>query len=477
MAESGRSDDRGPLIRRLSCIADASPNTIFLDGECPLTYARAAEDIATWARQLRRDTDGLPVVLRGPNTVEWVLGFLAARMAGRVVIPLSAEVTAEQLRGLGEIVGSFYLFDTALGNGEIVRAAQMPRALPQEAGFCLPTSGSTGLPRLALRSDASLLAEGERYFNGFGWTPADRILAALPLCHAFILGLALGGGLATGCTLYLAPRFTPRTVQRLLQRGGSCSILPLVPASARLLCGAMTSDRPTPQGLRHIVIGAGPLTPELQRDVIERFGRMPDRNYGSTETGATLGSTGQPTPDGVTGAPLPGVAAKIAGDHRGGALFVHLSTPFLGYVSSDGIDTSRTCSDGWYATGDEAMQDEQGWITVTGRLGEGLRRGGRFIQPAEVERALRSHPGVADVAIMGRQDSHGEDVVETHVEARPGMCLDVEDLRQHVTQWIETYKCPTVWHFYDVMPRTSGGKPDRLRLAGQSDTQVGSWRQ
>ncbi len=472
-------NDTSPLVRRLLHIADVRPDTIFLDGEHPLTYARAAEDISKRARQLRRDTDGTPVVLRGPNTVDWVLGFLGVRMAGRVVIPLSTEVTAAQLRDLGEMVGPFYLLDTALGEGGFASPDQAPRALPQEAGFCLPTSGSTGRPRLALRSDASLLAEGERYLNGLGLTSADRILAALPLCHAFVLGLALGGGLATGCTLYPVPRFIPRTVQRRLCEG-KCSVLPLVPASARLLCGAVTPGSPAPQGLRHIVVGAGPLTPELERDVIERLGRMPARNYGSTETGATLGSTGgstgQQVPDGVTGAPLPGVEAKILGDDGWGALFVRISTPFIGYVSPDGVDTSRTRPDGWYATGDLAIRDEQGWITVTGRLGEGLRRGGRFIQPAEVERVLRSHPGVADAAITGRRDDHGEDVIEAHVEVRPGVRLDTEDLRWHVAQWIEAYKCPTVWHFYNVMPRTSGGKPDRSRLAGQSAAGVSQWR-
>jgi len=455
-------NDASPLISKFLSTAQARPEAVFLDGERGLTYGAAAEEVTKRARQLAEAAHGLPVVLRGPNTVEWVLCFLAARASGLVVVPLAAEGAAEQWRALGEIIGPSYLFDSARDTGTLAHAEARRRTLPSHAGICLPTSGSTGLPRCALRSDLSLLAEGQRYMRSLGFAAADRILVALPLCHAFALGLALGGVLAAGCALHLVPRFVPRTIQRLL-REGKCSILPLVPAAARLLCEVFHEGGPAPQGLRHIVIGAGPVTATLDRNVLDRLGRLPARGYGSSETGATLGTTGQAVPDAVTGAALPGVEVAITGDGGPGALFVRTAEPFLGYLSPDGVDASRISPDGWYSTGDLASRDEQGWVTVTGRSGEGLRRGGRFIQPAEVQRALQSHPGVADVLIVGGRDEHGEDIVEAHVEARPGMQLNIEELRRHL-EHIEAYKIPTVWHFYDVLPRTSGGKPDRARL-------------
>lgn len=450
------------LVRTFLRTAQIYPEGIFLDGEQSYTYRSAAEQITKLAHQFHSAANGSPVVIHGLNTSTWVFSFLAARAAGLVVIPFSPETTTEQWHELGETVGPFYVFDATHGIGTLTNPAGKRRHFPERAGFCLPTSGSTGVPRLALRSDESLLIEGERYLHGFGFAPADRILVALPLCHAFVLGLALGGALVSGCTLYLTPRFVPRVAQRLL-REGVASIVPLVPASARLLCAAFRDGGAQPQNLQHIVIGAGPVSPELERHVVDRLGRVPARNYGSSETGATLGTIGQVVPDGVTGSALPGVEAAIMGDERPGSLFIRVTAPFLGYVSPTAIDASRVSPDGWYSTGDFATQDANGWITVTGRLGDGLRRGGRFIQPAEVERALKNHPEVTDVVVVGRRDAYGEDIVEAHIETATTR-LTIEHVRRHAAQYLESYKLPTVWHFYEHFPRTSGGKPDRSRF-------------
>jgi len=457
-------NDTPSLVRTFFRTVQDHPDGLFLDGEQQFTYRTAAEHVAKQAEQFRADANGMPFVIQGPNTAAWVLSFLAARAAGLVVIPFSPEATGDHWRELGELVGPFYLFDATQGKGVLVNTDRERRRLPPRVGFCLLTSGSTGLPRLVLRSDASLLTEGERYLNGFDFAPTDRILVALPLCHAFVLGLAFGGALVSGCTLYLTPRFIPRVTQRLL-REGKGSILPLVPATARLLCEVFQDDGATPRGVRHIIIGAGPVSPELEHLVIDRLGRVPARNYGSSETGATLGTTGQVVPDGVTGAALSGVEAMIMGEERSGSLFVRVEAPFLGYLSPDHIDASRVSPDGWYSTGDFATQDAEGWLTISGRLGDGLRRGGRFIEPAEVERAVRSHPDVADVVIIGRPDAHGEDVIEAHIETGAKVQLQSETLRQHAAQFLESYKLPTVWHFHARFPRTSGGKPDRLRLS------------
>ncbi len=451
------------LIGAFLDTAQAYPERLFLDGEQQFTYRSAAEQITKLAQQFRIAAAGSPLVIHGLNTPTWVLSFLAARAAGLVVIPLSPEATTEQWREFGELVGPFYLFDATQGNGELVNMQGKRRHFPDRVGFCLPTSGSTGVPRLALRSDMSLLSEGQRYVNGFGFALTDCILVVLPLCHAFVLGLALGGALVSGCTLYLTPRFIPRVTQRLL-REGKGSILPLVPATARLLCEVFHDDGPAPQGVRHIIIGAGPVSPELEHHVIDRLGRVPARNYGSSETGATLGTNGQVVPNGVTGVALPGVEAAIMGEERSGSLFVRMGAPFLGYLSLDHIDASRVSPDGWYSTGDFATQDAEGWITITGRLGDGLRRGGRFIQPAEVERAVKSHPSVTDVVIVGRRDEHGEDIIEAHIETGTDVPIPIDALRQHAAQFLEHYKLPTVWYFHERFPRTSGGKPDRSRL-------------
>lgn len=465
------NDDANPIISKFFSRAEFHPNAVFLDGKRKLTYSTAAEEITKWTQKISQSARGLPVILQGLNTVEWVICCLAARAAGLLVVPLSTEVTTEQLREVSQLLGPCYLLDSDRETGTLTNLGEQGQTLPLRAGFGLLTSGSTGMPRLALRSESSLLAEGERYVKSLDFSEADRILVSLPLCHAFTFGLALGGAIASGCTLELIPRFIPRAVQRRLREGGQ-SILPLVPASARLLCQTFNDGGEVPQGLRHIVVGAGSVTPTLERLILERLGRLPARNYGSTETGATLGTTGQVVPNGVTGAALPGVEVAIAGDSSPGALFVRTTELFLGYLTPEGIDMSRVSPDGWYSTGDLASCDKQGWVTVIGRLGDSLRRGGRFIYPAEVQQALASHPDITYALILGSRDEHGEDVVEAHVEVFAGKQLDINELRKYLEKRIEAYKMPTSWYFYDIIPRTSGGKPDRSQLRREKSIDV-----
>jgi acyl-CoA synthetase (AMP-forming)/AMP-acid ligase II len=452
------------LIDQFRRAVRAHPDALFLDGKRQLTYRAVADEVDARAEFLTAWADGLPIVLRGTNTAEWVIGFLAARAAGLVVVPLSDEATPTQLDELGAVLGRFYLYESDHDRGTTMGSGQSRRYLPSQAAVCLSTSGSTGLPRYALRSDRSLLAEGERYVDGLGLASDDRILVALPACHAFALGLALGGAIAAGCSMYLMPRFVPRTIQRLL-RQGQVTFLPLVPAAARILCETFRDGGAPPQGLRQVVIGAGALTAGLERTILEHLGRLPARNYGSSETGATLGTRGQHAPDGITGAALPGVDVWIAETDGAGSLFIRTSEPFIGYLLADGVDASRVSPDGWYSTGDVARRDEHGWITITGRIDKGLRRGGRFIQPVEIQQVLLSHPGIADAVVVGRRDEHGEDVVEAHIEVRPGVQLTNAIVHQHVSLQLESYKIPTAWYFYDLLPRTSGGKPDRSQLS------------
>lgn len=446
--------------------AELQSGRLFLVGQRQLTYGAAAREVRDRAAQLTAATDSLPVVLRGSNLVEWVLVLLAARTAGLPILLLPSEATADQCQQLSELIGPTYHYNADLDQGAIVTAQRPHRRLPAHVALGLPTSGSTGTPRYALRSERSLLAEGERYVQNLGLTPTDRILVALPLGHAFTLGLALGSAIAVGCTLHLLPRFMPRAIQQALCEG-QASVLPLVPAAARVVGMTFQADRPVPHGLRQVVVGAGIVTPELERTLVERLGCMPTRNYGCSETGATLGSDGQPVPEGVSGRPLPGVEVAVAADETAcGALFVRTSVPFIGYLTHDGIDASRISPDGWYSTGDLARRDADGWISIVGRLGLGLRRGGRFIQPAEVQRVLLRHPDVVDALVVGELDEHGEDLVTAHVETRPGARLDNQTLHEHVARALEGYKIPSIWHVYDVLPRTSSGKPDRARING-----------
>jgi long-chain acyl-CoA synthetase len=456
--------NNSPLVHSFMVLAENQPDRLFLDDEHPVTYTELVMGIRQYAQKLAKLTSGRPLVIKGFNTEKWILYFLAARSIGLLTVPISTETTPAQQDELDAVVGPYYVVNT--DDDDIVyrdvHLSGYEKPLFNAIG--LPTSGTTGIPRCALRSDESLLDEGRRYVQSLGLVAGDRLLVSLPLCHAFSLGFAVGVAAVIGCTLHLVPRFAPRTVNRLLSEGRA-TVLPLVPATARLLCETFRKSDSLPPNLRCILIGAGRVTPALEEDVLQRLGHRPARGYGSSETGGTIGTNGEHVPDGVTGSPLPGVEIAISGDGNSlGALFVRTTHSFLGYLCPGGLDTSRTSPDHWYSTGDLATRDPNGWITVERRIGEELRRGGHFIQPIEVAQAIQSHPAVSDALVTGNVDENGENVIEAHVEFRPDRATDGIELRHHLEQRLEGYKIPTLWHFYRSMPRTSGGKPDVRKL-------------
>ncbi|MCP4656365.1 MAG: AMP-binding protein [bacterium] len=452
-----------PLLDRFRAYVDAAPDRLFLtDGREALDYGAAMTRIEEVARRLKATAAGRPVLLSGGNRVGWVVHFLATQLSGLPVVILSEQTSRPQIERLQRLLGSCYYLDAERGEGYVEGGVSSPGPIFDEPPIGLLTSGSTGTPRCGLRTPASVLAEGNRYRCLLDLQAGTTLLAPLPVMHAFSLGLVVAGAIACGGTIRLAPRFSPRRLGQEL-RDAPPDVLALVPSAARLLMAAW-GNAPPAEGLGAVVIGAGPLSDELEQQIWQRLGVRPARNYGSSETGATLGTAGEPAPSGVTGKPLPGVEVHVA-DAIGevGALFVRTPTPFLGYLTEEGFDSSRISPDGWFSTGDLAAVDDN-WVRVVGRLGQGLRRGGRTIEPREVERALRGHPGVRDAVVVGEGDATGEEEVAAHVEVGPESAVEVEELRSHLETQIEAYKIPTLWRFYDRLPRTEGGKPDRSRL-------------
>jgi long-chain acyl-CoA synthetase len=434
-------------------------DAVFLrEGATAATWREAARRVRELAGPLRRSPD--PIVLPVRNTIEWMLALLAANAAGTIAILAPGEMTPTQIGALGAIAGPHRLLDSASGTVEPRLEGQQPLDWPQRAAICLPTSGSTGAPRLAIRSADSFLAESDRYVANLDLRAEDTILVALPLGHAFVLGLALAA-IGSGCALDLMPQLIPQIVLRRIDEARP-AILPLVPAAARLLCLAAV-NRPIAFHPRCVVVGAGTVSAALEEQIRAAFGTTPHRNYGSTESGATLGTRGESVADGITGRPLDGVEIAVLPGPTRGTLFVRTATPFEGYASAGGIEISRISPDGWYHTGDNADIRDGAYVRIAGRSGVKLRRGGRTIEPAEVETALRAIAGVMDACVIGVPDDTAEDVIEAHLEpeAAPG---DEERIRNELATRLETYKHPARFIFHNALPRGAGGKPDRARL-------------
>jgi acyl-CoA synthetase (AMP-forming)/AMP-acid ligase II len=192
--------------------------------------------------------------------------------------------------------------------------------------------------------------------------------------------------------------------------------------------------------------------------------------YGSTEAGnvASLEMADFGRKPGRVGVPSLFTRARIGAD---GELEVTGPLLFDGYFEDDAA-TDLALVDGWYRTGDLADLDVDGFVTITGRAHATIRTGGETVAPTEVEQALRAHPGVADLAVVGMPDPDYGEVVCAAVVVRDGAAATLEDLRTFGAAHLAGYKLPRRVELVTEIPRTPAtGQVQRHllveRLAGR----------
>jgi acyl-CoA synthetase (AMP-forming)/AMP-acid ligase II len=211
----------------------------------------------------------------------------------------------------------------------------------------------------------------------------------------------------------------------------------------------------------------------LNREFEERFGIPLLDGYGITET-STMVTMNWPTGSrifGSCGIPIPGLAVRIVDPlndkdvSRGqeGELIIRGPNVMPGYHNKP-QETANALRNGWYYTGDLAKSDENGYLTITGRLKELIIRGGQNIAPAEIEEVVSTFEAVLDCAVVGIPHEHLGEVPALFVVPRNGKALEAEALLAHCRVSLSVYKIPHVVHFVKEIPRTGSGKIIRYKL-------------
>jgi acyl-CoA synthetase (AMP-forming)/AMP-acid ligase II len=234
----------------------------------------------------------------------------------------------------------------------------------------------------------------------------------------------------------------------------------------RLLDAAEGPDAPDLSSLRFADTGTSATPPELLRAIA---GALPAAQvrvfYGSTEAGGVtvLEHADMERKPGSCGIPGPLVSLRTDEDQ----LFVRGPLLFDGYLD-DPAATAAALIDGWYATGDMAEVDEDGFVSIVGRVGEVIRTGGEALAPSELERVLSGHPKVADVAVVGIPDDEwGELVCAVVVPTPDGPPPELAELRAQCAGTLASYKHPRRLVLVDQIPRTPATGQVQRRLLSE----------
>jgi acyl-CoA synthetase (AMP-forming)/AMP-acid ligase II len=429
--------------------------------------ARCAAALA--ARSVGR---GDRVAFLGQNHPSQIVLLFACARLGAVQVPLNWRLAAPELRFILKDSGSRLLLATPAfaeaarqaapdGCGVLDATASPPEApdapaagTGEDALLLVYTSGTTGRPKGAVLTQDAVSHNAAASRAIFGMTAADRVLTVLPLFHVGGLNIQTVPALLAGAAALLHPRFEPDAFFDAVERERP-SLTLVVPAVMQALVAHPRWAAADLSALR--AVGAG--SSEVPIELIEAFhakGVPVQQVYGATETcPIAIAQTREEAlaAPGSIGRPAPGVEARLAP----GTCEIEVRGPNVmrGYWRAPEA-TAAALKDGWFATGDVGRVDAAGRWWFTDRLKHVIVSGGENIYPAEVERVLRSAPGVAECTVLGRPDPRWGEVPVAVVV--PGSNFEAEAVLRHCEGRLARFKHPRAVVTVTALPRTALGK-------------------
>ena len=346
-------------------------------------------------------------------------------------------------------------------------------ARSSDDAFILLTSGTTSRPKMVPLTHANVCLSAHNVGAALALAPRDRLLNVLPLFHGHGLISGVLAALAAGSSVVCTPGFDAAAFFRWLTEFRP-TWYTAVPAIHRaLLSEAHRYKRGAhPCSLRLIRSASASLPPDVLGGLEALFGVPVIETFGMTEAATQiaanplgrrkLGSVG--TSAGAEIAIMDGESRRLLAGERG-EIALRGPTITRGYYN-DVAATSSAFRDGWFRTGDLGYLDQQGYLFIVGRIKEAdvINRGGQKVAPAEVERALLSHPEVVEaVAFPISHRRLGEDVAVA-VVLRPNAKVSVSKLREFAGERLARFKIPGLIRIVTEIPKDPSGTVKRRDL-------------
>lgn len=353
-------------------------------------------------------------------------------------------------------------------------------APPDTPALQLYTSGTTGRPKGAVITHGNLAVQQRLVAEAWGFTRDDTLLHALPLHHMHGLAIALLTAVGAGARVRMLD-FTGRSFDaaRVWDEMRDATVLMAVPSMYHRLFAAFdAADSGTrarwaaaARSLRLATSGSAALPVTLAERWRELTGKIPLERFGMTEIGVGITNPlDGPRVPGHVGLPLPTVEARVVDDEgrdaASGELWIRGPSVFAGYHARP-EETARAFAadpDGgapWFRTGDTVTRNPDAGAhapyRILGRTSvDILKSGGYKLSALEIEEALREHPAVGEVAVVGVPDeAWGDRVVACVLTREP---VSAEALREHTRARLAPYKIPKDFIFMDDLPRNPVGK-------------------
>lgn len=446
-----------------------------------VTFAQLVDRVHARAAQIRAHTDtGDRVAVLAENCVAYVELYYAAPLAGRTLVPLNHRLHPAEWRRTLERSGARLLYaspDLAervdLPPGlTILDLAPAPAAVHEPSGtegyvaWLIGTSGTTGDPKLAMLTDASLVAAVDATLGARPVGPDDVLLTPFPLCH--VAGYNVMVLHRRARPIVLQPKFDAVGLARMV-REHAVTMLSLAPTMIAMLLDHPDVDDADLASVRALGYGASPIPGPILQRVVERWDWDCSQGFGMTELSGNaifLGpeehraaAAGDARLLVSAGRAAPGVEVRLgAGDE----LLIRAPQVMRGYWDDADATAAAIDHDHWLHTGDVARIDDDGIVTIVDRTKDVIVTGGENVASREVEEVLHAHPAVRDVAVVGVADERWGEQVCAVVVARTPVSGDA--LIAHCRDRLAGFKTPRRVEFVDELPRTASGKVRKHQL-------------
>ena len=487
--------------------------TWLIFGEQRYTYAQAHDLSNRYANGFRElgIRKGAHVAVMMANCPEFIWTIWGLGKLGAVTVPLNTAARGELLKYFITqsdsicVVVSADLADRvaeALGNDHQVRtfctlggagtladrdricvdlaafadaSAEEPdpsQVLASDPQYIMYTSGTTGPSKGVISPHSQAHGVGRSLAQNFAYRPDDVVYTCLPLFHGNALWYSCYAAFWADCTLAVSARFSASSFWDEIRATGATQFNAL---------GAMTNillrAQPSPRDREHRVRQAMlvPLSPDVYREVSERFGVQVTSLYAMTETFAvTMFTPDDPVSKGSSAGKPRGLSELlIVSDEDDplpigevGEICVRPCEPGIvmsGYYKMPEA-TVRDTRNLWLHTGDRGRIDADGYLYFVDRKKEAIRRRGENISAYEVEMLIARHPSVLEVAAVPVTSELSEDEVMVYVVCRDGCTVSAEDLVRFANQNMAHFMVPRFVHFIDALPKTASEKIEKYKL-------------
>lgn len=396
-----------------------------------------AEAIASHLAEIgvvRRDV----VTLCLPNNRTWVPAYLAILQLGCVPATLPSTTDAAALASASAAIGSRAVLSPsdhttladAYSSDQHARTADLhssstsmevtvidrPERRADEPTFdhLMFTSGTTGQPRAVMHTEQSLAALNAGLADTYGLGEHTTLFMGSPLGHATGVMHGVRLSLFLGAPLLVQEKWDAAQAVDLITRHHAHFSIAATPFLRDLVDHAVRSGTTQDEFLRLFLCGGAPVPSALVKEAQERYpGMFVSPEWAMTEGGLTACDESDPP------AKLPSTVGRtrcglevvvLDADQRPclpgvtGELAMRGPGVFQGYLGQEELYRASLTSDGYFKTGDQAAIDEDGFVSITGRLKDLIIRGGVNIAPLTIEAELIQHPAIAQVAVIGKPD-------------------------------------------------------------------------